>query len=656
MARITTLIESMDRRRSLPRTLLPMFCSIAVAVSLAGCGGDSPAPVEDPAVETVEDAGSTTGGGVDLPAGPDTTSGDTGSAVPSTSGDTVSTAGDTVELPAAGTAKALALTYMVESDVAALIAHPSRVLASPLLEPFPLDEMKMQVESETGFSPTEIESLAVLMSAPGPNIPEKDDLPTLIVALKSSIAPQEFAERQFQYNKLTFEDVELNGSTYVRVTRTFEDSFGAAPIDGEEVEVAPDDDFPEDEGDDSAGPPMAIVSINPQTLMMSTENKMKTILTAGNVQSPLSQLLSDSKSEADLLVVGTMKDRPDLQQMVSQGAAMATQGPLGESPLAQFSDVPSQVESIVLAVGLNTESLVDLRLISANDEAASSLHESATGGQAMLTGLYNQFKAGPLSQQAPPPVLAMADRLVAGLSVGQDGTAVDIRIANPGGLQEFVDSLRPMLEAAQAAAEQAQQRNQMKMIGLGLHNFYEVYQRLAPMHPTRLSDEDGKLLVSWRVHLLPFVDDVSLHDQFNVEEAWDSDQNKPLAAETPGAFRSKDSKPGTTRFLTFTGENTLYPGGEGLTFRDVTDGLSTTLMFVEVAPDKAMPWTQPTDIPITTEDLTTALGEPGERGYRAIMMDGASITLKSDITDATLRALISPAGGEDIELADYLAQ
>ena len=96
--------------------------------------------------------------------------------------------------------------------------------------------------------------------------------------------------------------------------------------------------------------------------------------------------------------------------------------------------------------------------------------------------------------------------------------------------------------------------------------------------------------------------------------------------------------------------------GAGVVDHHISDGTSSTLMFIEVAADKAMPWTQPTDIPITTEDLTSALGEPSERGYRAILMDGSLIYLKPDITDATLRALISPAGGETVAPSDYRAQ
>ena len=41
-------------------------------------------------------------------------------------------------------------------------------------------------------------------------------------------------------------------------------------------------------------------------------------------------------------------------------------------------------------------------------------------------------------------------------------------------------------------------------------------------------DEDGNPLLSWRVHILPYMDYGQLYDQFHLDEPWDSEHNKKL--------------------------------------------------------------------------------------------------------------------------------
>ena len=101
--------------------------------------------------------------------------------------------------------------------------------------------------------------------------------------------------------------------------------------------------------------------------------------------------------------------------------------------------------------------------------------------------------------------------------------------------------------------------------------------------PTNLGP-DGKTVNSWRVAILPFLDEQALYDQYNLNEPWDSENNKKVLAQMPNVFRNLNSTgdPTHTCYLGFSGPNTvLGDGSKGIRFRDVMDGESNTILVSE---------------------------------------------------------------------------
>src|SRR5205814_6093315 len=73
-------------------------------------------------------------------------------------------------------------------------------------------------------------------------------------------------------------------------------------------------------------------------------------------------------------------------------------------------------------------------------------------------------------------------------------------------------------------AERMRSANNLKQLMLAMHNYHDVYGRF----PADIRDKDGKPLLSWRVHILPFIEQVNLYKQFRLDEPWDSEHNKKL--------------------------------------------------------------------------------------------------------------------------------
>src|SRR5260221_5035866 len=123
--------------------------------------------------------------------------------------------------------------------------------------------------------------------------------------------------------------------------------------------------------------------------------------------------------------------------------------------------------------------------------------------------------------------------------------------------------------------------------------------------PAFIVDKDKKPLLSWRVAILPFLNQQELYKQFHLDEPWDSENNKKLIEKMPDVFKapgSKAAKEFKTVYLTPRGSETVFPGDKGVHIKDITDGTSKTIMVVEANDDNAVVWTKPDDFDVGKPD------------------------------------------------------
>jgi len=95
------------------------------------------------------------------------------------------------------------------------------------------------------------------------------------------------------------------------------------------------------------------------------------------------------------------------------------------------------------------------------------------------------------------------------------------------------------------------------------------------------------------------------------------------------------------------GSGRLHISTNGASFRDIIDGTSNTLMIVEAKRDIA--WSKPDDIPYDPKKPIPELGGYFEGGFHAALCDGSVHFLATNIAEATLRAMISRNGREEID-------
>ena len=189
-----------------------------------------------------------------------------------------------------------------------------------------------------------------------------------------------------------------------------------------------------------------------------------------------------------------------------------------------------------------------------------------------------------------------------------------------------------------------------------MNNFRQIalamlmYEQTHRSFPPAAIEKDGKPLLSWRVAVLPFLDQNALYKQFHLDEPWDSPNNLEAAKNMPAVFQAADkSGDGKTRVVLFTGKGSAFEGGKAISSMDIRDGSSNTILCVQAGPDKAVPWAKPEDLPFDAENPLAAMGEVSPQGFIAAFFDGHVMQLKVD--NQTLKALITPSGGEPIDQA-----
>jgi hypothetical protein len=197
--------------------------------------------------------------------------------------------------------------------------------------------------------------------------------------------------------------------------------------------------------------------------------------------------------------------------------------------------------------------------------------------------------------------------------------------------------------AKRDAARGAIQSNCLKQIVLAAF-MYEI--RYGSFPPASIG-KNGKPLLSWRVAILPFLDEKDLYDRFHLDEPWDSPHNLKVAEGMPGVFHSpyRKTKDNKTTIMVFSGKGTAFNGNRGIC--DIPDGRSHTIFCVAAATEKAVIWTKPEDLQFDPVQPLTALGISEDDSFRAAFFDGSVQHLAVD--NPTLAALITPDGGETVE-------
>jgi prepilin-type processing-associated H-X9-DG protein len=203
----------------------------------------------------------------------------------------------------------------------------------------------------------------------------------------------------------------------------------------------------------------------------------------------------------------------------------------------------------------------------------------------------------------------------------------------------------PGMEGAREAARRSRCSNNLKQIGLALHNYHDAYKSFPPAF---VPDENGEAIHSWRVAILPFLEQQALFNQYEFKQPWNGPRNQRLHDVAIEAYRcpSDSGKQSThTSYVMIVGEDTVSDGPGMVHFREIKDGTSNTIIVAELE-QSGIHWMEPRDMSL--EDFLSFQRSGHPHVVNVLFCDG-SVRAISDVTDAkSLQALCTIDGGEVI--------
>lgn len=290
-----------------------------------------------------------------------------------------------------------------------------------------------------------------------------------------------------------------------------------------------------------------------------------------------------------------------------------------------FLDLPKKINLLTLAIDPNSDEMLKLT-------AKSSKPSDAKFVANAIDGLVGISKMGYAQAPKEMPGVELFQAIFANTKTSTKDNDTFLIIKKPAGFDEL---LQKTIAQAGEMNNGMMRANNLRQLLLTMHNYESAYKRLPFNH-----DMNGRasLELSWRVRVLPYLEEVDLYQQFKLDEAWDSENNKPLAEKMPQTYGTN----GKTGYC--------WIDSEVQRFAQITDGLSNTIALIEST--ELVPWTEANDLSIEAAEKMI-LGLPDGKEIYVGMYDGSVHKLDNKIPADKLHALLTPNGGEEVDINDF---
>ncbi len=504
------------------------------------------------------------------------------------------------------------LRYVTPGAALAAVAYPRRVLTHPDMQMMPIEIVSAAGKKGLGIDPLNIEQIVLIVEPPSALGPPGGGF---VLRLTKPITLDQLSDTVTRQT----EPAELEGRPYLRGRGMMAPSFYLA--------------------DD-------------KTLLVGTDATLRGMLASAKAPQPgeLTKLLAEADGKSDLMAALSVDMvRPLLD------AQMAQMPPV-PAEFEEFTAAPNLISSIEIRLSITDQQHGLLAVNAINEAAADQLLELID--QAMLMArqqMEAEMNRGPASDDPVEQAAQAYARRVSGLIFDalkpqQDGARLTLSgdggsIGQVGTIGVLVGLLLPAVQAAREAARRAQSMNNLRQIAIAMHMNHDAKKHF----PARaIFDPQGKPLLSWRVHLLPFLEQSQLYEQFHLDEPWDSAHNRTLIDKMPQVYRnpSSNAQPGKANYLVPVGDDMIFEGNQKTQARQITDGTSNTLLVLEVDGDRAVIWTKPDDLEIDMKNPLKGLGNAHPGGFLAASADGSVRFLSNTIDPATFRLLLQKSDGQ----------
>ena len=207
--------------------------------------------------------------------------------------------------------------------------------------------------------------------------------------------------------------------------------------------------------------------------------------------------------------------------------------------------------------------------------------------------------------------------------------------------------------SAREPARRSSSLNNLKQIGLGLHNYADDHDKTFPAGSTMSSW--GRLEHGWQAALLPYVEEKPLYEKIDFEHPWNHPINQE-AYKTPIALFINPHASGPEvdnrgyPFSDYSANVRVLRPARPMPVAEITDGTAKTILAGEAVSNRK-PWAAPGNWrdPAAGINVPGGFGGPWKsRGANFLFADGHVSFLSEDIDPKVLRTLATPADGDRV--------
>jgi hypothetical protein len=394
--------------------------------------------------------------------------------------------------------------------------------------------------------------------------------------------------------------------------------------------------------------PFKVVQSEPQTVMVGSEGTLRRMLSGKVTPGKATELLSKSKYPIRSI---TMVE--PLRPLVAGALSDA----MDRIP-PQFRDdlqiVVDELDYVLSGNSLSFSMEISLKLGAKDADSAKRLFDALNrlrkDGLVLAEQTIRQQieNDGSMSDEVKTAALQYMERMKTFLAKADlwklNGSEIEVNATMTYSIPTIgilTGLLLPAVQAAREAARRMQSSNNIRQLGLAILNYESAYKRLPPR---TIRDKSGQPLLSWRVAVLPYIEEAGLYQEFHLDEPWDSEHNIRLLPRMPKILQHPKyiGEPGRTVYVAPFHADSLW-SKDNRRLSEVVDGTSNTIALVEVDDAHAVAWTKPDDLDLDDFDLIECMRQPVTQ---VLFLDCSVRAITSNIDPAILDAMITHAGGE----------
>jgi hypothetical protein len=204
----------------------------------------------------------------------------------------------------------------------------------------------------------------------------------------------------------------------------------------------------------------------------------------------------------------------------------------------------------------------------------------------------------------------------------------------------------------------ANSRNNLKQIGIALHNYHDIHMMFPP---GGFFGADDKMHHSWQTFVLPQIDRANLFNQIDFDVPWDDPRNTPTFQTEvpiylfPGNGEAVGS--GGLALSHYAGNLNVLPKvkmsreNHPLRISEIYDGTSNTMVAGEVG-EGFKPWGSPANLRDPSLGLNkgeSSFGRASGDGAYLLFCDGSVEFVRNDVDQELLRRISLPSDGQPVD-------